>query len=218
MTNAGQILARYFYYTAKQTSKNMKKNLLLLLMPLIILVILFWTNAFYSLIPAGDAHGGDATVKTGSGVSAEPEIVLASYKYVKPSTDNPPETSREIISYALSLIGSPYVYAGTTPNGFDCSGFITHVFEKSGIDLPHSSAMQADEGIQVAKHEARNGDLVIFTGTDPGIRKPGHVGIVISAPGDTIEFVHSSSNGGVKISKVEGTRYDLRFLEVRRVL
>ncbi|GAA4436098.1 hypothetical protein GCM10023188_28770 [Pontibacter saemangeumensis] len=78
--------------------------------------------------------------------------------------------------------------------------------------------MQAEEGIYVERDKASPGDLVIFTGTDADVREPGHAGIVISSPGNTIEFVHSSSNGGVKVSKVEGSRYDLRFLQVRRIL
>lgn len=78
--------------------------------------------------------------------------------------------------------------------------------------------MQAEEGREVPREQAKPGDLVIFTGTNPDLRRPGHVGIVISQPGDTISFVHSSSNGGVKVSQVEGSRYNLRFLEVRRVL
>jgi cell wall-associated NlpC family hydrolase len=126
--------------------------------------------------------------------------------------------SSAIVDYALSLQGSPYKYAGITPEGFDCSGFITHVYDQFNVDLPHSSAMQAEEGTEVDRSEAQPGDLVIFTGTDKSVREPGHVGIVISSPGDTVSFVHSSSNGGVKISKVEGTGYELRFLEVRRVL
>ncbi|GAB3196369.1 hypothetical protein GCM10027293_08620 [Pontibacter aydingkolensis] len=159
--------------------------------------------------------------------ASKSEFILASYTDNTPKTKSTPVNARatnsignseEIISYAMTLLGSPYVYAGMSPDGFDCSGFVTYVFDEYGINLPHSSAMQANEGVQVEKHEASTGDLVIFTGTNPGKREPGHVGIVISAPGDTIEFVHSSSNGGVKVSKVQGTRYDLRFLEVRRVL
>ena len=126
--------------------------------------------------------------------------------------------SKSIVDYALSLQGSPYKYAGITPAGFDCSGFITHVYDQFDVELPHSSAMQAEVGAEVDKSEAQPGDLVIFTGTDKSVREPGHVGIVISSPGDTVSFVHSSSNGGVKISQVEGSGYDLRFLEVRRVL
>lgn len=118
----------------------------------------------------------------------------------------------------MSLLGSPYIYAGITPDGFDCSGFITHVYGKFDVEVPHSSEMQAEEGSFVERENAQTGDLVIFTGTNADVREPGHVGIVISSPGDTIEFVHSSSNGGVKVSQVEGTRYDLRFLQIRRIL
>ncbi|MBF9254689.1 C40 family peptidase [Pontibacter sp. 172403-2] len=124
----------------------------------------------------------------------------------------------KLVKYALSLQGSPYVYAGIKPSGFDCSGFVTHVFDHFSMDVPHSSALQAEVGKPVQRQQAQPGDLVIFTGTQPSIREPGHVGIVISEPGDTISFVHASSNGGVKVSQVEGSRYNLRFLEVRRIL
>ncbi|PVY40204.1 NlpC/P60 family protein [Pontibacter virosus] len=123
-----------------------------------------------------------------------------------------------LISYALTLMGTPYLYGGTSNSGFDCSGFTSHVFQKFGVPVTRSSTTQSEDGIPVDRDEARPGDLVIFTGTNPQVREPGHVGIVISEPGDTISFVHSSSNGGVKISQVEGTGYEVRFLDVRRVL
>lgn len=188
-------------------------------MPLVVLAILFWTSAFYSLVPESKAPqpvavAGKSSIAKAAEARPEPSNLVSA----KTSSSSTGGTADDLTAYALSLLGSPYVYAGMSPNGFDCSGFITYVFDKHGVDLPHSSAMQAEEGFQVPKHEASTGDLVIFTGTNPDVREPGHVGIVLSSPGDTIEFVHSSSNGGVKISKVEGTRYDLRFLEVRRVL
>jgi cell wall-associated NlpC family hydrolase len=127
-------------------------------------------------------------------------------------------STEAMIEYALSLIGSPYVYGGTNSNGFDCSGFTSHVFEENGTPITRSSTTQSQDGISVDREDARPGDLVIFTGTNLNVREPGHVGIVISQPGDTISFVHSSSNGGVKISQVEGTRYNERFLDIRRVL
>ncbi|MBD1395932.1 C40 family peptidase [Pontibacter sp. JH31] len=126
--------------------------------------------------------------------------------------------SDELIDYAVSLIGTPYVYGGTSSNGFDCSGFTSHVFEEYGVPITRSSSTQSQDGVAVDREDARPGDLVIFTGTNLNVREPGHVGIVISEPGDTISFVHSSSNGGVKISQVEGTRYNDRLLGIRRVL
>lgn len=124
----------------------------------------------------------------------------------------------ELVTYALTLMGTPYKYGGTSGSGFDCSGFTSHVYQEFGVPVTRSSTTQSVDGRSVSRDEARPGDLVIFTGTNPQVREPGHVGIVISEPGDTISFVHSSSNGGVKISQVEGTGYDVRFLDVRRVL
>jgi cell wall-associated NlpC family hydrolase len=123
-----------------------------------------------------------------------------------------------LISYAKKLLGRAYVYGDTGKKGFDCSGFTTHVFAKFGINVSRSSAQQAHDGEFVPRLKAQKGDLIVFTGTNPAIREPGHVGIIISEPGEPLAFVHSSSNGGVKISEVENTRYDTRFLEVRRVL
>ncbi|WP_299708352.1 C40 family peptidase [uncultured Pontibacter sp.] len=126
--------------------------------------------------------------------------------------------SDTLIAYALSLIGTPYVYGGTTSGGFDCSGFTSHVFQEFDVPITRSSTTQSQDGIPVDREEARPGDLVVFTGTNPDVREPGHVGIVISEPGDVISFVHSSSNGGVKVSQVEGTGYEIRFLGIRRVI
>ena len=126
-----------------------------------------------------------------------------------------------IVAYGLSLIGVPYLPAGITCEGFDCSGFIFHIYDKYGIKLPHSSAMLINEGKPITKEEARKGDLIVFTGTNVNDRTPGHVGVIITERGEPIEFVHASSatrQGGVKVSKVDSTGYARRFLQVRRVL
>ncbi|MBC5773219.1 C40 family peptidase [Pontibacter sp. KCTC 32443] len=199
----------------------MKKNILLLIAPVVLLLVLI---AFgYRLAPTAPTSSvEDAKVLHVNHKTAVKPTTEGNWIRVERTTRSAGDYSnaapQPIIDYALSLLGSPYQYAGITPAGFDCSGFITHVFDTHNIAIPHSSALQASEGIPVTKAEAAPGDLVIFTGTNEKVREPGHVGIVISEPGDTISFVHSSSNGGVKISKVQGTRYDVRFLEVRRVL
>ena len=129
-----------------------------------------------------------------------------------------PTLNDSIVAYGLSLMGTPYIAAGITRSGFDCSGFIHHIFSKYGIDVPHSSALLAEKGDAVNLNQVKKGDLLIFTGTTVTNRTPGHVGVVITNPGEPIEFVHASSEGGVKISKVTGTGYEKRFLQVRRVL
>ena len=140
---------------------------------------------------------------------------VADLSWINASGSTPTDS---VVAYALTLMGTPYKYGGTSNSGFDCSGFTSHVYQEFDVPVTRSSTTQSEDGVSVARDEARPGDLVIFTGTNPQVREPGHVGIVISEPGDTISFVHSSSNGGVKISQVEGTGYDVRFLDVRRVL
>lgn len=132
-----------------------------------------------------------------------------------------PFLADSIVNYGLSLIGIPYLPAGITCEGFDCSGFIYHIFDKYGVKLPHSSAMLIKEGTPIPVADARKGDLIVFTGTNVNDRTPGHVGVIITDVGEPIQFVHASSAtrlGGVKISKVDSTGYAQRFLQVRRVL
>lgn len=123
-----------------------------------------------------------------------------------------------LVNFALSLTGMPYRYGGNSTKGFDCSGFVYHVFNRFGFnDLNRSSRTQAIQGSAVELEQAQKGDLLFFTGTNPQQRQVGHVGIVVSAPGEEVQFVHSSSNGGVKVSKLEGY-YETRFMQAKRIL
>ncbi|KAA3438446.1 C40 family peptidase [Rufibacter hautae] len=126
--------------------------------------------------------------------------------------------SDSLVAFALQRYGTEYTYGGVTEEGFDCSGFITYVYTHFGMNIPHGSSAQAKLGESVPVQEAKKGDLVIFTGTDLKDRTPGHVGIVITNPPKAVQFVHSSSNGGVKVSELEGTLYQDRFLDIRRVI
>jgi len=92
-----------------------------------------------------------------------------------------------IVSIAARYVGVPYVYGGTTPDGFDCSGFTSYVYAQVGINLPRTSSAQGSVGTKVSRDQAQAGDL-IWT--------PGHVaiyagdGMMIDAPrpGKTIQF------------------------------
>src|SRR5215212_7729589 len=112
-----------------------------------------------------------------------------------------------LVAFGKSLIGIPYLYASCDPaNGFDCSGFITYVFNHFGIAVPRSSVDFTNVGREIPKESAGPGDLILFTGTDSTIRIVGHMGIVESNERSNLLFLHSTSGKayGVAISPLKG--------------
>ncbi len=153
-----------------------------------------------------------------------PVILVSERRPAAPARPTAEEARRDsIVRFALRQLGIPYLYAGISPvSGFDCSGFVYFVFSHFSVPTPHSTALLIDVGRPVARADARPGDIVVFTGTAPTSTTPGHAGIVISARGETpLRFVHASSarrESGVKVSQVENSGYERRFMQVRRVL
>lgn len=129
--------------------------------------------------------------------------------------------ANQIMNFAKSLVGVRYKYASSNPeNGFDCSGFVSYVFKNFGFTGARSSTDFADKGKQVALNEAKVGDVLVFTGTNASLRKPGHVGIIYSIDEDrNIKFIHSSSGKahGVTVTDLEGY-YKTRFLKAVTVV
>lgn len=100
-----------------------------------------------------------------------------------------------LIDEAYQYLGTPYVYGGTTPSGFDCSGFTGYVFRNAlGMELPRSAAAQSGLGEDISWDEAQRGDL-IFWGGRGGVY---HTGIYL---GDG-EYIHASASKGVRIQSV----------------
>ncbi|MDF7811379.1 C40 family peptidase [Hymenobacter sp. YC55] len=149
------------------------------------------------------------------GQSPVPSATWTSNRSTTPRPDS-------VVRFAMQQLGTNYCYAGNTPaTGFDCSGFVQYVFGRFKVEMPHSTSLLISVGKPVARAQARPGDIVVFTGTAATSSTPGHAGIVISEPGEPLRFIHSSSarrESGVKISQVEGTDYERRFMDVRRVL
>lgn len=107
---------------------------------------------------------------------------------------SPQHPAVKLISFAKTLIGIPYRYACSNPAiGFDCSGFVSYVFHNFGFDAPRSSSEFSKAGKPVKLEEAQVGDVLVFTGTNPKVRTVGHVGIIASIEGDTIQFIHATS-------------------------
>ena len=106
----------------------------------------------------------------------------------------PPSTHGEIVGIAMRYLGIPYVYGGSTPSGFDCSGFVMYVYTQVGVSLPHNAAAQYAYGTPVDRSQLQPGDLVFFNGL-------GHNGIYIGGG----QFIHSPHTGDVvKISSLSG--------------
>jgi hypothetical protein len=99
-----------------------------------------------------------------------------------------------VVADASKYLGVPYVWGGTTPNGFDCSGLVQHVYADLGISLPRTSEQQATVGQPVASlSQAQPGDLVFFPGSDGTASAPGHVGIYIGN-GQMIDAPHTGTS------------------------
>ena len=106
----------------------------------------------------------------------------------------------------MQYLGIPYVYGGSSPAGFDCSGFVMYVFGQVGVSLPHNAAAQYGYGLPVSRDQLQPGDLVFFNGL-------GHVGIYIGGG----QFIHSPHTGDVvKISSISGW-YSSTWVGARRL-
>ncbi len=157
--------------------------------------------------------------------AARPAAGTASFAALRNAPTPPGLAARadSVVAFGLAQRGTPYVYAGTSPlTGFDCSGFIMFTFAHFNVAVPHSTALLIDVGRPVARADAQPGDIVVFTGTDKASTTPGHAGIVVSGRGEVpLRFVHASSSRRepfVKVSQVENSDYERRFMQVRRVL
>lgn len=123
-----------------------------------------------------------------------------------------------VVAFAKTLMGVPYLYGSTDPaKGFDCSGFITYVFKQFGIVVPRSSIDFTHVGTEVSAAGAKEGDLILFTGTDSTERFVGHMGIVVSNT-DTLRFIHSTSGKqhGVTITPLS-SYYKSRYVKTIRI-
>ena len=127
--------------------------------------------------------------------------------------DRASATAQDAIDQAMDLLGIRYRRGGTSPEaGFDCSGFVSHVFREGlGMVLPRSSKEMSKSGEEISRDELRPGDLVFFN----TMRKAfSHVGIYL---GDN-QFVHSPRSGGrVRIEDLRESYWMKRFNGARRV-
>jgi hypothetical protein len=119
----------------------------------------------------------------------------------------------DLISFAKNFLRVNYRYGGTSPTGFDCSGFTRYIFGKFGFSIPHKAAEQARLGSPVSKNELLPCDLVFFTGRIASTAV-NHVGIYIGHD----QFIHAASGpGSVCISSLNEKYYRTHYKSARRI-
>jgi cell wall-associated NlpC family hydrolase len=119
----------------------------------------------------------------------------------------PPARYGGAVGVAMQYLGTSYVWGGSSPGGFDCSGLVMYAFAQVGVYLPHNAAAQYNYGTPVSRDELEPGDLVFFDGL-------GHVGIYIGGG----QFVHAPHTGDVvKISSLNDGWYSSTYVGARRL-
>ena len=119
-----------------------------------------------------------------------------------------------LIQFAMHHEGIPHRRGGTTPRGFDCSGFTQYVFSYVNVPLNRSAATQFDQGIEVSPEQLQKGDLVFFR---IGSRI-NHVGVVTDVTPEESTFIHVSSSNGVRLDHLQNAYYKKYFVGARRVI
>lgn len=117
----------------------------------------------------------------------------------------------QAVSYGYKYLGVPYVWGGTSPSGFDCSGFTKYVYGMMGVKLNRTAAQQLKNGYAVTNLQP--GDLVFFANTYSTSAAASHVGIYVG----NNQFIHAA-NGGVKITSMDHEYYAARYVGARRVV
>lgn len=149
----------------------------------------------------------DRVIAKGPNVSVARKPVQMASSQVQISRGGADKVQR-MIDNALSLQGIPYLWGGTTRNGFDCSGFVQYVFKSSGIALPRTSFEQYKVGVPVSRDNLQPGDLVFFN----TYARASDVRIYIGG-GLTV----GSSSDGVSIHSLSESYWSRHYLGARRI-
>jgi cell wall-associated NlpC family hydrolase len=166
-----------------------------------------------TVVPAG------LPVKTDS-VIADNTKIKEKTILPEPSSVNTGNTDPDaLMKFAETLVGVPYVWASTDPRvGFDCSGFITYVFNHFNIKVPRSSVDFTKVGMTVPVEQAKRGDLILFTGTNSQETFIGHMGMVVSNGAEGLRFIHATSGKAMAVAITSfNEQYKKRFIRISRV-
>ena len=120
---------------------------------------------------------------------------------------------RRVHTLSIAQVGVPYVSGGTSPRGFDCSGFTQYIFRQLGISIPRTCDGQLSAGLIIPKEKLRCGDLVLFQRTTSHRGISTHVGIYLGEG----KLIHAGSKG-ITVVDLESTYFRTHYLCARRIL
>ncbi len=113
-----------------------------------------------------------------------------------------------IVETAKQYLGTPYAWSGSSPAGFDCSGYTCFIMKNFGLELSRRSEDQYNDGKKLKEKSVQKGDLVFFS-NGSGIS---HVGLIVSEKGQPLVMIHSSSSKGVILTEIESSEYWMKRL------
>jgi len=124
-----------------------------------------------------------------------------------------------VVEFAKTLIGTRYKYGSAIrEQGFDCSGFITYVFNHFNIQVPRISRDFTNAGTPVGIVDGKPGDLILFTGTDTTGWIVGHMGIITQNENGKIQFIHSASGKSIGVIISMMSKYfETRLVKIIRI-
>ena len=163
-----------------------------------------------------DGEFGPATEKAikAQGLEVAGVVGSATYKALM-NKEMPPNRAqnvvRNILRAAYSVIGTPYVFGGTSPYGFDCSGFTQYAFKRAGVYLPRTADCQYYYGKKISMSQLRPGDLVFYTTYEPGAS---HCGIYVGNG----NFIHAGTSTGVTVASAFTGYWGARYYGAARIL
>lgn len=159
-------------------------------------------------------NGKEGYISKSLVTEGEPPATTSSRSQEEPRNTTPATqaSSSNVVQVAESYAGSRYVSGGSSPSGFDCSGFTQYVYGKCGVTLSRTSYTQATQGTAVSKSELQPGDLLLFHYY--GSSSIGHVGIYVGNG----KFIHAAnSNRGVVYDSIESGYYADNYAGARRL-
>lgn len=164
------------------------------------------------------SSGGSSSSDSSSSGSSSSDSSPSSDSSSAPSTPSAPaddydssSLGAQIATYAQKFVGYPYVYGGTTPSGFDCSGFVQYIYRQFSVSINRTATAQLANGYSVSYDSLRPGDLVFFGSGSYA----SHVGMYIGGG----KFVHAQGSAtGVVISNLGESWYLNRYIGARRIV